>query len=232
VIQDDVIVNQLSMAAIGIVLLLTFRSLTIPFILLACIKSSIYINLAVPYFTGEPLYYLSLLIINSIQLGATVDYGILFTEKYMKARKKAGRIDAAAEAIAEASPSILTSSGILFTGGTMLGGMSSVDIIRQLGFLVGRGALISAGMVVLVLPALLIIFDPLIGTTTMGSRFFRKNKRGWKVSSDENKELDEEYRDFVGLVDAESGVGGEKRGDIRESVRQRRRAGRVRGQQV
>lgn len=178
VIQDNEVVNALTIFLIGVVLLINFKSLLLPVILLSVIKSSVYINLAVPYFTDEKVYYISTLIINAVQLGATVDYAILFTNRYMSNRRQMGRLAAAESSIASTFPSILTSAGILFTGGAILGAMSSVDIIRQLGFLVGRGALISAAMVALVLPALLIVLDPLIRFTTFGTRFYKKKKNG------------------------------------------------------
>lgn len=205
VIQDDVIVNGLSMAAIGLILLLNFKSLILPFILLSAIKASIYVNLAFPYFMNEPLYYLSLLIINAVQLGATVDYAILFTDRYMENRRLMTRLEATAKTVSGTFPSILTSAAILATGGAMLGAMSSVDIISQLGFLVGRGAVISAAMVVLVLPALLMILDPLIRLTTIKTGFYREKRRpkGWAKEAIRDEALDAEYRLFVGGTDGE-----------------------------
>ncbi|MGJ4852001.1 RND family transporter [Bacillota bacterium Meth-B3] len=206
VLLDDVRVNTASMAAIGIVLLFNFKSLSLPFILLSAIKASVYVNLAVPYFTSERIYYISTLIINAVQLGATVDYAILFTNQYMDNRRSARRIEAAEKTIYDTSTSILTSASILTVGGCMLGAMSSVDIIRQLGFLVGRGAVISASIVVIALPALLMLFEPLIRITTIGAKFYTDkrirpsgNKHG-KDDPDE-KALDKEYRDFIACAD-------------------------------
>lgn len=210
VIRDDRVVNFLAIAAIGIVLLFNFRSLLLPLILVATIKSSIWINLAVPYFAGETLYYISLLIINAIQLGATVDYAILFTDRYMEKRKQMGRLDAVAAAISGTTASILTSAGILFTGGTVLGGMSSVAIIGQIGYLVGRGAAISAFMVLMVLPALLILFDPLIRVTTIRAQFYKKKKQR-KRSNDEKAQPACDLRAAAG--DAYAGAGGAEERD-------------------
>lgn len=177
VIEDDKVVNSLSMIAIGLVLMLDFKSLAVPLILLLVIESSIWINLAVPYFSGTPLYYLASLIINTVQLGATVDYGILFTERYMEKRRLKPRMESAAEAISETFPAILTSASILCLGACMLGSSSSVDIVSQIGFLVGRGAAISAAMVVLVLPAILMILDFPIRLTTIGAKFYKKGAK-------------------------------------------------------
>ncbi len=199
VIEDDKVVNSLSMIAIGLVLMLNFKSLIVPLILLLVIESSIWINLAVPYFSGTPLYYLASLIINTVQLGATVDYGILFTERYMEKRRTKPRMEAAAGAISETFPAILTSASILCLGASMLGNSSSVDIVSQIGFLVGRGAAISALMVILVflvgrgaaisalmvilvLPAILMILDFPIRILTIGEKFYKK---GAKVHENE-----------------------------------------------
>lgn len=177
VIEDDKVVNSLSMIAIGLVLMLNFKSLIVPLILLLVIESSIWINLAVPYFSGTPLYYLASLIINTVQLGATVDYGILFTERYMEKRRTKPRMEAAAGAISETFPAILTSASILCLGASMLGNSSSVDIVSQIGFLVGRGAAISALMVILVLPAILMILDFPIRILTIGEKFYKKGAK-------------------------------------------------------
>lgn len=177
VIEDDKVVSNLSMIAIGLVLMLNFKSLAVPLILLLVIESSIWINLAVPYFSGTPLYYLASLIINTVQLGATVDYGILFTERYMEKRRSQPRMAAAAQAITETFPAVLTSASILCLGARMLGSSSSVDIVSQIGFLVGRGAAISAAMVVLVLPAILMILDFPVRITTIGAKFYKKGAK-------------------------------------------------------
>lgn len=175
--KDDLLVDKIALISIGLVLLLDFRALILPFALLATIKSSVYMNLAVPYFTNAQMYYIASLIINAIQLGATVDYAILFTSRYLDARKEARARDAVRAAIARATPAILTSASILAVGGLTLGALSSVEIVGQLGVLVGRGAIISTAMVLLMLPALLMLLDPLIRVTTLHSNFYRKGRK-------------------------------------------------------
>ena len=174
--KDDVLVDKIALLSIGLVLLLDFQSLLLPFALLATIKSSVFINLAVPYFQNAQMYYIASLIINAIQLGATVDYAILFTARYLEARKEMRARDAVKAAIARATPAILTSASILAVGGLSLGALSSVDIVGQLGVLVGRGAIISTAMVLLMLPAILMLLDPLIRITTIHGNFYRKGK--------------------------------------------------------
>ncbi len=174
--KDDVLVDKIALLSIGFVLLLDFRSLILPFALLATIKSSVYMNLAVPYFSNAQMYYIASLIINAIQLGATVDYAILFTARYLEARREMRARDAVRAAIARATPAILTSASILAVGGLTLGALSSVDIVGQLGVLVGRGAIISTAMVLFILPALMMMLDPLIRVTTIHANFYRKGK--------------------------------------------------------
>jgi predicted RND superfamily exporter protein len=123
------------------------------------------------------MYYIASLIINAIQLGATVDYAILFTARYLEARKEMRARDAVRAAIARATPAILTSASILAVGGLTLGALSSVDIVGQLGVLVGRGAIISTAMVLLMLPALMMLLDPLIRVTTLHANFYRKGRK-------------------------------------------------------
>ncbi len=174
--KDDILVDKIALLSIGLVLLLDFRSLLLPFVLLATIKSSVYMNLAIPYFSNAQMYYIASLIINAIQLGATVDYAILFTARYLEARREMRARDAVKAAIARATPAILTSASILAVGGLMLGALSSVDIVGQLGILVGRGAIISTAMVLLMLPALMMLLDPIIRITTIRAKFYRKGK--------------------------------------------------------
>ncbi len=175
--KDDILVDKIALLSIGLVLLLDFKALILPFALLATIKSSVYMNLAVPYFASAQMYYIASLIINAIQLGATVDYAILFTARYLEARKEMRARDAVAAAIARSTPAILTSASILAVGGLSLGAMSSVDIVGQLGVLVGRGAIISTAMVLVMLPALMMLLDPLIRITTLRANFYRKGKK-------------------------------------------------------
>lgn len=166
-----------SVIAIGLVLVLTFRSLSIPLILLLTIEGAVWINLGLPYFMGDSLNYIGYQIINAVQLGATVDYGILFVQRYLDYRKTADKKEAARLAVAGTAASILTPAGILTIAGLMLGFISTNGIISQLGTILGRGAAISAAMVLLFLPALLILFDGIIQKTTIKSFHRRNNER-------------------------------------------------------
>lgn len=166
--SDATLVNWLAIAAIALVLLLTFRSISLPVILVMTIETSIWINLAVPYFKGTVLCYTGFLIINTVQLGATVDYAILFTDLYREYRQILPPLKAVTRAASSAMPSILTSACILAGAGFILQLVSTNDIVSQLGGLLGRGTALSAAMVCLFLPAALTFLDPVIRHTTLG----------------------------------------------------------------
>ncbi|WP_027622192.1 efflux RND transporter permease subunit [Acetivibrio clariflavus] len=164
---DTGIVNLLAIIGIFIVLLVTFRSLSLPFLLLFTIETAIWINLSFPYFSGNALSFIGYLIISTVQLGATVDYAILFTNTYLYNRKTLDKKDAMRLTTEDNLTSVLTSAGILATAGFALAYTSSNSIISDLGTLLGRGTLLSLAMVSLVLPALLVLFDGIIQKTTL-----------------------------------------------------------------
>lgn len=171
VIKDNMVVNAVAIISIGLILLLNFKSLSLPFILLLVIELSIWINLSFPYFTGEHLNYISYLIISSIQLGATIDYAILFTDRYLENRRQQEKKKAVVQTIQDTAISILTSAGILTIAGFFLGNMSTNQVISELGILVGRGAIISTTLVFFVLPSLLTLLDKFIQKTTKHCQF-------------------------------------------------------------
>lgn len=168
---DTKLINLLAIVGIFIVLLITFRSLTIPLFLLFSIETAIWINLSFPYFTGQPLSFVGYLIISTVQLGATVDYAILFTNAYLNNRKTMSKKDAMRVTIGDNLVAILISAGILATAGFTLAFTTSNPIIGELGILLGRGTLLSLTMVACVLPALLVLFDKGIQKTTIKSIF-------------------------------------------------------------
>ncbi|MDR2933097.1 MAG: MMPL family transporter [Oscillospiraceae bacterium] len=173
---DSVKVNLISIGGIALVLLLTFKSLSLPFILLLTIESSIFINVAVPYFTGESINYIGYLVISSVQLGATVDYAILFANRYIENRGALPPKQAGLQAISDTAGSILTSGGILTMAGLVLGFISTNSLISQLGILLARGAALSALLVIVFLPGMLVWLDPLIQKTTLGLRVMNGDK--------------------------------------------------------
>jgi predicted RND superfamily exporter protein len=171
--HDNTVVNILTVVLIAIVLLVTFRSISIPVVVLLTIQSSVWINLAIPYFTDSPLVYLGYLIISIIQLAATVDYAILFTEDYTQNRKVMPAYKAIKKTINEKIFSIGVSASILTSVGFILALTSSNEIIHSIGTLLGRGTLLAFILVVLLLPALLLVFDRLIEKTTWKANFYK-----------------------------------------------------------
>lgn len=167
--RDLKTVNLISIAAIFVIILIVFKSISLPIILVAVIEFAIAVNMAVPYYMGVELPFVAGIVIGTIQLGATVDYAILMTSRYQKERKR-GKSKEEAVAIAHRTsmPSII-SSGLSFFAATFgVACYSNVDMIGSICTLLARGALISMCVVILVLPAMFMIFDALICRTSFG----------------------------------------------------------------
>lgn len=178
VVNDDSFKVQLaSILAIGIVLLFMFRSLSIPLMLLIAIESSIWVNVAIPYFMGTEIQYIGYLIISAIMLGATVDYTIILSKSYLDHRKHLNKKPAMLAAISESAITILTSATILTLCGMFIGLISSNGVIAGLGTLIGRGAFIAALNTFLFLPIMFMIFDKVVEKTTWKAHFYH-NKHG------------------------------------------------------
>jgi len=180
--HDNSMVNMIAVLAIFVVLLVTFRSATLPFLLLLTIEAGIWINLGIPYFMGEPINYMGYLVVSTVQLGATVDYAILLTTYYMKNRKRLCQRDAIRRSFAQTFKSMLVSASILSTAGFTLYATSTSPSISDIGLLLGRGTLLSFTMVACFLPAILRIFDKAIAKTTYGARFLYEKSEGIKMS--------------------------------------------------
>lgn len=174
--EDNERVNLLAIAFVFVILIFNFQSISLPVILTLLIELSIWINLSIPYFQGTTLHYIGYLIISSVQLGATIDYAILFTSRYLEERKQHGKYTAAKNSVKLCTLSLFTSAIILTIAGFTLGAISTNLVLSQLGSLVGRGAVISFLLVLLVLPALLVLFDPVIEKTTRKTDFYKKTK--------------------------------------------------------
>ncbi|WP_027964106.1 efflux RND transporter permease subunit [Halalkalibacillus halophilus] len=172
--RDNTVVNWLTVIGIAMVLFVTFRSLLMPVILLITIQSAVWFNLSVPYFMDSTLVFVGYLVVSTVQLAATVDYGILFTENYMKYRQSMSAREAIVKTINEKIFAIFVSASILSSVGFILWITSSNPIVGSVGLLLGRGALLAFIMVVFLLPALLLVFDKLIGKTTWKSNFHKE----------------------------------------------------------
>lgn len=167
-------VNLLSMGAIFLIILLVFKSVSLPFILVLVIEFAINVNMAVPYYQNVSLAFVASIVIGTIQLGATVDYAILMTNRYLNERM-AGRSKEESVSTAHRTCilSILTSGCSFFVATFGVSAYSRVDMIGSICTLLSRGALVSMASVILLMPAMYMIFDGLIIRTTAG---FRKKK--------------------------------------------------------
>ncbi|MDL4842097.1 efflux RND transporter permease subunit [Aquibacillus rhizosphaerae] len=172
--KDNTVVNLLTIIAIALVLLVTFKSVSIPLVLLLTIQSAVWINLAVPYFTDSPLVYVGYLIVSTVQLAATVDYAILLMEAYKENRREMTALEAIKKTIGEKIFSIAISASILSSVGFILWITSTNPIVGSIGLLLGRGALLAFIMVVCFLPAMLLVFDKVIEKTTWKANFHKK----------------------------------------------------------
>lgn len=189
---DSRVVNFLAILAIGFVLLISFKSISLPVILVLTIETSIWINLSFPYFENSTICYIGFLVISTVQLGATVDYAILMTDHYLAERKLMRPKKAILKTLQDTMGSILISASILTAAGYTISFVSSISIVSQLGLLLGRGALLSALMVYFFLPAALTLLDVVISKSTKGAGFLKKNMLEPVNSSIEEVDLDED----------------------------------------
>lgn len=162
VVSGDLVkVNFIAIFSVFLVLLLTMKNLLLPVILVLTIETAIWVNMSITHFTGASMFYIAYLIISSIQLGATVDYAILFTERYKENRLELGipPRECVVTTISDTAVSILTSATAVSVMGFLLAAFSSQRIIGQIGLLLGRGTICSLLAVLFVLPGFLMFFD-------------------------------------------------------------------------
>lgn len=174
--KDNTFVNLLTVATIALVLVVTFKSFSLPLILLLTIQSAVWINLSFPYFTGSSLVYIGYLLVSVIQLASTVDYAILLTDEYRGNRQEMPVLKAVKKTIDEKIFSIGVSASILSSVGIILWITSSNPIVSSVGLLLGRGALLALIMVVFFLPASLVVFDKFIMKTTWKANFYKEHE--------------------------------------------------------
>ncbi len=177
VTSDMVRVNMIAILSVFFILLLMMKNLLLPVILVLTIETAIWFNMSISYVTGAPLFYIAYLIISSVQLGATVDYAILFTNRYKENRLELGLrpFDCIVTTISDTAVSILTSAIAVSVMGFLLGIFSSQRVIAQIGMLLGRGTLCSLFAVLFILPGLLAVFDRLvIGSFSLKRRHKRE----------------------------------------------------------
>jgi predicted RND superfamily exporter protein len=174
---DFTLVTWLSILFVGVILLATFRSVTLPVILMFIIEASIWINMSFPYFSGEPMIFIGYMVISSVQLGATIDYAILMTSYYLEGRKTLDKKEASEYAAEKAGMSIVMSSLVLSSAGFVVAATFNQQAMSQLGSLIGRGALLSGFLTIFVLPQVLILLDKVIQKTSFAKLFRRRTDK-------------------------------------------------------
>lgn len=206
---DNLKINIMTVLFVAVILLFTFQSTGLPILLVLTIQGSIWLNFSFPVVTGTNVFFLAYLIVSAIQMGATIDYAIVITNRYMTLKKQMPLDEAVIETISQCFPTIFTSGSILTTASFLIGGLFTEPMIASFGSLLGRGTLISILLVMIVLPQLLMLGDTLIEKTafTVGGRKSYQQKSGVSMN------LDGHLTGYLsGYLDAE--VKGVVRGDI------------------
>lgn len=173
---DNMKISILTALFVMVILLFTFKSAGLPILLVLTIQGSIWINFSVPVLTGTNLFFLSYLVVSSIQMGATIDYAIVITNRYMELKTEMERKQAAVEALSQSFPTILTSGTIMAVAGFLIGGISTDATIGSVGQTLGRGTVTSIILVMTVLPQLLMLGDALIERTAITLNRDRKQR--------------------------------------------------------
>ena len=164
--RDNLIINILSILFVLIVLFFTFQSAGIPFILILVIQGSIWLNFSIPTLQNKPLFFMSYLVVSSIQMGANIDYAIVITNRYTELRQKMDKFEAIKASLNLAFPTIFTSGSILASAGFAIGFLSSDPAISSIGITLGTGTVISIVLVMGILPQLLVLGDKIIEKTS------------------------------------------------------------------
>ena len=176
--HDFNVVNWVSIGAVFAIILFVLKSFSLPFILVAVIEFAIFINMGIPYYTGSVLPFIASVVIGTIQLGSTVDYAILMTTRYCRERNDGhSKKESTHIALATSMKSIIVSALSFFSATFGVGIISSIDMIGALCMLMARGAIISMFVVILVLPAMYMIFDPIVVRTSFGFKSARESDR-------------------------------------------------------
>jgi hypothetical protein len=162
-------VSLVSIGAIFLIIALVFKSISLPIILVAVIEFAIFINMGIPAYTGSVLPFIASIVIGTIQLGATVDYAILMTNKYKKNRFNGmSKKEAITDALGKTTQSVIVSALSFFAATFGVGMYSNIDMISSLCTLMARGAIISMFVVIFVLPSMFMVFDRVICATSAG----------------------------------------------------------------
>ncbi len=214
--EDNMLISVLSALFVVIILLFTFKSAGLPVLLIVVIQGSIWINFSVPTIQHESLYFLGYLIVNSIQMGANIDYAIVISSHYTDLKKEMRPKEAIVAALNEAFPTIFTSGTILAVAGALIGVMTTNPVIAAIGTCRGRGTVISIVLVLAVLPQILLIGDTIVERTSFDVKVPVDLSRVNRTASG-NMRVSGRVRGYVnGVIDAE--IKGTLNGTLKASV--------------
>ena len=198
--EDNLLISVLSALFVILVLLFTFKSAGLPVLLIIVIQGSIWINFSVPYLQHAPLYFLGYLIVNSIQMGANIDYAIVISSHYTDLKKVMRPKEAMVAALNESFPTIFTSGSILASAGILISVLTTNPVISAIGTCLGRGTIVSILLVLFVLPQILILGDTIIERTS----FEMKGVGGITRTASGTMHVNGRVRGYInGVVDAE-----------------------------
>ncbi len=181
---DNTVVAIVSIAIVLLVLLISFKSVAMPVILILVIQGAIWINFSIPTLLDTPLFFLGYIIISAIQMGANIDYAIVIATRYNELKHEMDRRQAIIETMNFAFPTVITSGTIMSSAALLIGYMSSEATISSLGINLGRGTIISIILVLFILPSLLLVSDKLVDKTTFK---FKRNKKEEKTYNEDGK---------------------------------------------
>lgn len=186
--RDNLMITILSIVFVLIVLFFTFQSAGIPLILILVIQGSIWINFSFPTLTQTPIFFMSYLVVSSIQMGANIDYAIVITNRYTELRRKMHKYEAIKQSLNLAFPTVFTSGTILACAGFAIGLFSSNPVIASVGSALGRGTVISIVLVMGILPQLLVLGDVIIEKTSFNLKDIRKDIKEHMLNGGETDE--------------------------------------------
>ncbi len=210
--RDNLVISILSALFVIIILLFTFKSAGLPVLLILVIQGSIWINFSFPYLLDSPLYFLGYLVVNSIQMGANIDYAIVISSRYDDLKKQLPIKEAIIETLNQAFPTIITSGSILAAAGILISFLSTNGVISAIGTCLGRGTIISIILVMGVLPQILYLGDVIIEMTrfSINTDNLIQNTGGTMV-------INGRMRGYVsGIIDAE--IHGVIKGEVKGQI--------------
>jgi predicted RND superfamily exporter protein len=217
---DNTIITVLTALFVMIILLFTFQSAGLPVLLVLTIQGSIWINFSIPYLSNEPVYFLGYLVVSAIQMGATIDYAIVITSRYMELKTYMPIREAIVETLNQAFPTIVTSGSMLVAAGFIISGVSTNAAVAAIGLALGRGTLTSIALVLFVLPQTLLIGDIIIEKTS----FTLKRELAVPLPSSGRIRMNGHIKgyvngviegEFVGVIEGEMGAVVRPRDEVR-----------------